>query len=128
MGVNHIPLYTGIILVLVASFFGLVIWVTNVKHAPDNYLLTGLLISALGSMFHLSAGPFDFWWHETFGFDPFLFTPPHSLLIIGILLSGLGVTIRSVRLLHGYRSDLYLGKFISSRLIHLLAILSFATL
>jgi len=48
-----------------------------------------LKICIVGAMLQLTAGPFDFWWHNNFGFDGLL-SPPHSVLAIGMLLVGLG--------------------------------------
>jgi hypothetical protein len=35
------------------------------------------------------AGPFDFWWHNNFGFDGLL-SPPHAVLATGMLIAALG--------------------------------------
>jgi hypothetical protein len=72
-----------------------------------------------GSTIQLVAAPLDFTWHSLFGFDPFLFTPTHSMLIVGLALCGIGMTVGAMRLL---RRD---G---SSRALKLLGTLSLATI
>jgi hypothetical protein len=100
----HSVLYTGIVLVAFANLIGLRLRRKigdNPSYAP---LLTGVRIATVGSVLQFIAAPFDFWWHSTYGFDPFLFTPAHSILIIGMILGGLGMTLGSIRLLQGQRS------------------------
>jgi hypothetical protein len=101
----HTVLYTGIALVALASFYGLLLQsrrVGNGSLSPS--LFTGVSIAAVGSALQIIAAPIDFWWHSTYGFDPFLFTPAHSLLIIGMIIGGVGMTLGSVRLLRAQRA------------------------
>jgi hypothetical protein len=51
-----------------------------------------LKLAVIGSLFQLTAGPFDFWWHNQFGFDGLL-SPPHSVLASGMLMVALGALI-----------------------------------
>ena len=127
-GINHIPLYSGVALVIFASVLGVTMRFRSPGDRTKKYLSTGLMIAAAGSFVQVIAGPFDFWWHGNFGFDPFLFTPSHSLLIGGIVLSGLGVSVGSLRLLHAYRSDGLRGYLAYSKWLQVLVIISLATL
>ena len=126
----HAILYTGVALVLLAAILGLLMRVRVFSNDdPQRHLLSGLLIAAVGGGLQVAAGPLDFWWHSTFGFDPFLFTPSHSLLIIGIILGGFGMAIGSVRLLQAYRSNMPLGRFLaSSKWLQVLVLLALTTL
>jgi hypothetical protein len=92
----HLVLYAGILLALVAGLLG--VWIT-LRGGVDGQIGLGLKVSLAGSAIQLVAAPLDFWWHDTFGFDPFLFTPTHSMLIVGLALCGIGMTIGVVRLL-----------------------------
>jgi len=94
----HLVLYTGILLSLVAGLLG--IWVAR-RVEGDRFrpALSGLRISLAGSAIQLVAGPLDFWWHSAYGFDPFLFTPTHSMLIVGLALAGVGMVVGVSRLL-----------------------------
>lgn len=106
----HSVLYTGVVFVLFAAILGLWMRFKLRRNESERHLLTGLHIALVGGGLQVIAGPFDFWWHSTFGFDPFFFTPAHSLLIIGIVLNGVGVSIGSVRLLQAYRSKIGMTK------------------
>ena len=112
----HLVLYVGILLALVAGVLGVLIIRPK---GEDEQLGLGFEVSLAGSTIQLVAAPLDFWWHEAFGFDPFLFTPTHSMLIVGLALCGIGMTTGVMRLL---RRD---G---STRSLKLLGTLSLATI
>jgi len=127
--IQHMFLYAGVGLAVLASVSGLVMRIGFGKSGvPERALLTGLAISLVGGALQVVAGPFDFWWHSMYGFDPFLFTPSHTLLIAGIILSGVGMTVGATRLLQASTSGLNLGMFSKPWLIRALAVVSFATL
>lgn len=127
--VQHLVLYAGVGLALLASVSGLVMRIGFGKPGvPEKALLTGLSISLVGGTLQVVAGPFDFWWHDRFGFDAFLFTPAHTLLIAGIILSGVGMTVGATRLLQASTSGLNLGMFSKPWLIRAMSVVSFATL
>lgn len=56
----------------------------------------GAFIAAWGGFAMLTSAPFDNWWHESFGLDVKILSPPHVLLIIGIFFMGLGGLILTV--------------------------------
>ncbi len=122
----HTILYIGIALVAIASFYGLVLQSKTVEsRSLSPTLFTGAGIAAVGSGLQIIAAPIDFWWHSTYGFDPFLFTPAHSLLIVGLILGGVGMAIGSIRLLGAQRAG---QKFMSSpRLVPAVVVLALAT-
>ncbi|MFQ5918942.1 MAG: hypothetical protein ACE5I4_02700 [Thermoplasmata archaeon] len=126
----HLVLYTGIGLVLFAAVVGIYVRFRGfARGAADRFLLTGLLIALVGGGLQVAAGPFDFWWHENFGFDPFLFTPPHAILIVGVALAGIGMGVGAVRVLQAQRAGLDLGAFrITRRRLHVLAVVGLTTL
>ncbi len=53
----------------------------------------GSFISAWGGIAMLTSAPFDNWWHSAYGLDVEIVSPPHVLLIGGILAVQLGVLI-----------------------------------
>lgn len=123
----HIVLYTGIALVALASFYGLLLRSKTVGNGSlSRSLFTGVSIAAVGSSLQIIAAPIDFWWHSTYGFDPFLFTPAHSLLITGMILGGIGMTLGSIRLLRAQRAGQELTN--KPRLVPAIAILALATI
>src|SRR2546427_11385474 len=101
----HPVLYTGIALVALASFYGLLLRSKTVGNGSlSRSLFIGVSIAAVGSSLQIIAAPIDFWWPSTYAFDPFLFTPAHSLLIIGMILGGVGMSLGSIRLLRAVRA------------------------
>ncbi len=123
----HTVLYTGIVTVAAAALIGL--WlrpypITN-SSVPSPFY-TGITIAAAGSTIQIIAAPIDFWWHDTYGFDPFLFTPAHSLLIIGLFLGAAGMFLGTIRLLKASREGLY--QVFSPRILSLVVILGLATI
>lgn len=104
----HAVLYTGIVLVAVAALVGLLLQGKMLaKSSLPSSLFSGITVAAVGSSLQVMAAPIDFWWHSTYGFDPFLFTPAHSLLIIGLFLGGVGMILGIIRLLRASRTGLY---------------------
>jgi len=101
----HTVLYIGIGMVAVASLSGLVLRTNTAargKISPSFF--RGVSIAAFGTALQIIAAPIDFWWHSTYGFDPFLFTPAHSLLIVGMIIGGVGMLIGSMRLIGARRA------------------------
>ncbi len=127
--IPHLILYAGVGLSLLAGLTGLVITRTVSRNGgPESTRLTGLKVSLVGGVLQMVAAPFDFWWHSTYGFDPHLFTPSHSLLITGIILNGVGMAIGTTRLVQASRSGLSLGRFAPGRWLSVLAVVSLSTL
>jgi hypothetical protein len=50
----------------------------------------GAFVAAWGGFCMLTSAPFDNWWHNSFGLDVTILSPPHVVLIIGIFGMGLG--------------------------------------
>jgi hypothetical protein len=50
----------------------------------------GAFIAAWGGFCMLTSAPFDNWWHNSFGLDVAILSPPHVVLILGIFVMGLG--------------------------------------
>ena len=73
----------------------------------------GVFYGSLGAMFcvwgaltMLTSAPFDDWWHNTYGLDVAVLTPPHSVLGIGINAVQLGAMIGVLALQNQYRNSL----------------------
>lgn len=127
-GPNHVLLYAGIVSILVAAFLGIVIRLSSKGESFQKSLLTGLNIALVGVGMQVIAGPADFWWHTNFGFDPFLFTPSHTLLIAGIILNGIGMAVGNIRLLQLYGTRSSAKVLLSQKWLQLLAIIALTTL
>jgi hypothetical protein len=90
----------------------------------------GAFIGAWGGLSMLTSAPFDNWWHNSYGLDIAILSPPHVVLIIGIFVMGLGGLIlttsqlnRSVGETHDKLSRLLL--YSGSLLLCLLFMLSY---
>lgn len=53
----------------------------------------GAFIAAWGGIAMITSAPFDDWWHKAYGLDVKILSPPHVLLIAGILAVELGALI-----------------------------------
>ncbi len=50
----------------------------------------GAFVAAWGGVAMLASAPFDDWWHNTYGLDVRILSPPHTLLALGIFAMALG--------------------------------------
>jgi hypothetical protein len=50
----------------------------------------GTFVALWGGLTMLTSAPFDDWWHNAFGLDVQILSPPHVVLILGIFILGLG--------------------------------------
>ncbi len=50
----------------------------------------GAFLAAWGGIAMLVSAPFDNWWHNAYGLDVKIISPPHTLLILGIRMVGVG--------------------------------------
>jgi hypothetical protein len=53
----------------------------------------GAFIAAWGGIVMLTSAPFDNWWHDAYGLDVKIVSPPHVALITGIFAVGMGALI-----------------------------------
>lgn len=61
------------------------------------YSSLGTLLCIWGAVAMLTAAPFDDWWHNTYGLDVVILSPPHTLLVTGILILIFGACINITR-------------------------------
>ena len=100
----HAVLYAGIGLVALANLQGVRLRLAHGQNSRYTSLLGGLRVAVVGTELQLVAAPIDLYWHTVYGFDPFLFTPAHSILILGVVLGGTGMTLGAIRLLQAQRA------------------------
>jgi hypothetical protein len=55
-------------------------------HAP-----LGVFLAGWGGLAMLTSAPFDNWWHNAYGLDVKIVSPPHALLILGIRAVSIGM-------------------------------------
>ena len=57
-------------------------------HAP-----LGVFLAGWGGLAMLTSAPFDNWWHNAYGLDVKIVSPPHALLILGIRTVSVGIML-----------------------------------
>ena len=88
---SHTMLYTGIGLLVISAGIGFFLMrKKEIKQYSSISLSFKLLI--IGSFLSLIAGPFDYLWHQIFGFDGLL-SPTHITLTTGMLINSVAVFI-----------------------------------
>ncbi len=67
----------------------------------------GIFYSSLGGLFciwggiaSLTSAPFDDWWHNTYGLDVQILSPPHTILLLGLLSVQMGAMIGTLAFLN----------------------------
>jgi hypothetical protein len=88
---SHTMLYTGIGLIVISAGIGSFLLIKKeIKQYTSISLSFKLLM--IGSFLSLIAGPFDYLWHQIFGFDGLL-SPTHLTLATGMLINSVAVFI-----------------------------------
>jgi hypothetical protein len=64
----------------------------------------GAMFSVWGALAMLTSAPFDDWWHNTYGLDVQILTPPHTILAIGIMTLQFGAMVGVLSLQNRYGS------------------------
>jgi len=98
----HILIYLGAVIagvfsgikVLKTSFWG------SKEEKAQSIKFWGIFHGSLGAMFcvwgafaMLTSAPFDDWWHNTYGLDVKILSPPHALLGLGMMMIQFGAMI-----------------------------------
>lgn len=98
----HLAVYLGALIaggfsayeVFRISFWG------NQADKDKSVKFWGVFYGSLGSMFciwgalaMLTSAPFDDWWHNTYGLDVTILSPPHTVLALGIIMVQFGAII-----------------------------------
>ncbi len=98
----HLAIYLGAVLaglfsgfqVLKTSFF------SSAEEKSKAVNFWGIFYGSLGALFciwgaiaMLTSAPFDDWWHNTYGLDVTILSPPHTLLLIGMMIIQFGAMI-----------------------------------
>jgi hypothetical protein len=67
----------------------------------------GIFYGPLGAMFcvwgaiaMLTSAPFDDWWHNTYGLDVVILSPPHTLLALGMMMIQFGAMVAVLSSIH----------------------------
>lgn len=80
----HIVLYTGGMMILVTAIASLVTLIRNGGLREGIRRNPAIALVAFCSFLQISSAPLDNLWHELFGIDVTVWSPPHAFLIVGM--------------------------------------------
>jgi hypothetical protein len=96
----HVAIYLcGVLAGIAAAFLILATTFRPTAGAPSSVRVMGFkgplgaFILAWGGVAMLTSAPFDDWWHNAYGVDVKIISPPHALLALGLLTVQLGALI-----------------------------------
>ena len=93
--------------VLRTTFFGSIAEKqASVKFWGVFYGPLGALFCIWGAIAMLTSAPFDDWWHNTYGLDVVILSPPHTLLAIGMMMIQFGAIIAVLSSLHASKGEI----------------------
>jgi hypothetical protein len=104
----HIAIYACGVLAGIAC--GYLVFATNILRKPEFVASSvqvfglraplGAFLAAWGGIAMLTSAPFDNWWHNAYGLDVKIISPPHVVLTIGIFAICLGSLILLIGLMN----------------------------
>ncbi|GAB3979079.1 hypothetical protein GCM10028806_43610 [Spirosoma terrae] len=110
----HVVIYVGAVVSGLFSAYQ-ILQLTFTKNHPGRVVsipFWGIFYGSLGAMFSvwgalamLTSAPFDDWWHNTYGLDVQILTPPHTILAIGIMTVQFGAMVGVLALQNQYRNQ-----------------------
>ncbi|WP_460934178.1 hypothetical protein [Spirosoma humi] len=110
----HVVIYVGAIVSGLFSAYQ-ILSLTLIKQHPGRanavpfwgvfYGPLGAMFSVWGALAMLTSAPFDDWWHNTYGLDVQILTPPHTILAIGIMTVQFGAMAGVLALQNQYRTQ-----------------------
>ncbi|QHW00602.1 hypothetical protein GJR95_38735 [Spirosoma endbachense] len=110
----HVVIYVGAVVSGLFSAYQ-ILKLTLTKNHPGRAQAVpfwGVFYGPLGAMFcvwgalaMLTSAPFDDWWHNTYGLDVQILTPPHTILAIGIMTVQFGAMVGVLALQNQYRNQ-----------------------
>lgn len=105
----HALIYLGVAISLIGVVLSFIGWKNNKNN--KNYYFFSLKFNLVGIGLLTGAGPFDFLWHSNFGLDGFL-SPPHIVLIMGMIMCSIGGMIGISRYLKSTNSGTVLNNLL----------------
>jgi hypothetical protein len=110
----HVVIYVGAVISGLFSAYQ-ILNLTLTKNHPGRigavpfwgvfYGPLGAMFSVWGALAMLTSAPFDDWWHNTYGLDVQILTPPHTILAIGIMTVQFGAMVGVLALQNKYRTQ-----------------------
>jgi hypothetical protein len=110
----HILIYMGAI--FAGLFSGIQVLWNTFKGTPEAkkglvkiwrffYSSLGALFCIWGAIAMLTSAPFDDWWHNAYGLDVVILSPPHTLLALGMLFLQFGACVSISKYLNRIEND-----------------------
>lgn len=110
----HVVIYVGAVVSGLFSAYQILSLTFNRNHPgrAEAVPFWGVFYGPLGAMFcvwgalaMLTSAPFDDWWHNTYGLDVQILTPPHTILALGIMTVQFGAMVGVLSLQNRYRGQ-----------------------
>lgn len=98
----HLVIYVGALVSGLFSGYQILAMTLNKNHPgrPRSVRFWGVFFGSLGAMYSvwgalamLTSAPFDDWWHNTYGLDVEILTPPHTILALGMMMVQFGAIV-----------------------------------
>lgn len=98
----HLVLYVGAVVAGLFSAYQILslTFGKDERERSRNVRFWGIFYGSLGAMFCawgalaiLTSAPFDDWWHNTYGLDVQILTPPHTVLLLGMMTVQFGAMV-----------------------------------
>lgn len=77
----------------------------SVKFWGVFYAPLGAMFCIWGAIAMLTSAPFDDWWHNTYGLDVVILSPPHTLLALGMMMIQFGAMVAVLSSLHADKNE-----------------------
>ncbi len=103
----HISIYLGAVIAGIFSGFKVlkISFAGSQEEKASTVKFWGIFRGSLGALFciwgaiaMLTSAPFDDWWHNTYGLDVTILSPPHTVLALGMMMIQFGAMISSLSL------------------------------
>lgn len=129
----HMAIYLGAVVagffsgyqVLKTSFWG------SRQEKENSVKFWGIFYGSLGAMFciwgciaMLTSAPFDDWWHNTYGLDVIILSPPHSLLALGMMIVQVGAMVSVLALQNKVSLDATNGSRLRNRVLQAIFVIT----
>lgn len=110
----HISIYLGAVIAGLFSGFKVlkITFAGTHEEKASTVKFWGIFRGSLGALFciwgaiaMLTSAPFDDWWHNTYGLDVTILSPPHSVLALGMMMIQFGAMISSLSLQNKLSDD-----------------------
>jgi hypothetical protein len=110
----HLVIYVGAVVSGIFSGFKVlkISFAGSKEEKSETVKFWGIFHGSLGALFciwgaiaMLTSAPFDDWWHNTYGLDVEILSPPHTVLALGMMMIQFGAMISTLSLQNKLKDD-----------------------